>query len=132
MNDPLPRVFEIEQTQLVFLGAAPQLLDKRLAARDLRRAGSARECVHHVIERGKNRFFPANVPPQAQEAAKTSPRRSGAPRATRTSPETRCKRAGMHWTVPGANAIIALRCCKLSGRFEDFWERRSKAASSPG
>jgi hypothetical protein len=37
---------------------------------------------------------------------------------------TRLKRAGMHWTVQGANAIIALRCCKLSGRFEDFWERR--------
>ena len=40
---------------------------------------------------------------------------------------TRCKRAGMHWTVEGVNAIIALRCCKLSGRFEDFWERRSRA-----
>jgi hypothetical protein len=39
---------------------------------------------------------------------------------------TRLKRAGMHWTVSGANAIIALRCCKLSGRFEDFWERRSE------
>jgi Uncharacterised protein family (UPF0236) len=40
---------------------------------------------------------------------------------------TRCKRAGMHWTVAGADAIIALRCCTLSGRFEDFWERRSAA-----
>jgi Uncharacterised protein family (UPF0236) len=39
---------------------------------------------------------------------------------------TRLKRAGMHWTVKGANAIIALRCSKLSGRFEDFWERRSQ------
>jgi hypothetical protein len=38
---------------------------------------------------------------------------------------TRLKRTGMHWTVAGADAIIALRCCKLSGRFEDFWERRS-------
>jgi Uncharacterised protein family (UPF0236) len=38
---------------------------------------------------------------------------------------TRLKRAGMHWTVNGANAIIALRCSKLSGRYEDFWERRS-------
>lgn len=38
---------------------------------------------------------------------------------------TRLKRAGMHWTVCGANAIIALRCAKLSGRLEDFWERRS-------
>jgi hypothetical protein len=41
---------------------------------------------------------------------------------------TRLKRAGMHWTVAGADAIIALRCCRLSGRFEDFWERRSAAA----
>jgi hypothetical protein len=39
---------------------------------------------------------------------------------------TRCKRAGMHWTVAGADAIIALRCCQLSGRFEDFWERRAQ------
>jgi hypothetical protein len=39
---------------------------------------------------------------------------------------TRLKRAGMHWTVNGANAIIALRCSKLSRRFEDFWERRSE------
>ncbi|MGA3238828.1 MAG: hypothetical protein ABSG03_21325 [Bryobacteraceae bacterium] len=37
---------------------------------------------------------------------------------------TRLKRSGMHWTVNGANAIIALRCSKLSGRFQDFWERR--------
>jgi hypothetical protein len=41
---------------------------------------------------------------------------------------TRLKRTGMHWTVAGADAIIALRCCKLSGRFEDFWERRSAGA----
>ncbi len=39
---------------------------------------------------------------------------------------TRLKRTGMHWTVRGANAIIALRCCKLSGRFEDFWEWRAQ------
>ena len=38
---------------------------------------------------------------------------------------TRLKRSGMHWTVSGANAIIALRCCRLSGRFQDFWERRT-------
>jgi hypothetical protein len=38
---------------------------------------------------------------------------------------TRLKRAGMHWTVAGSNAIIALRCSKLSGRFQDYWERRS-------
>jgi len=38
---------------------------------------------------------------------------------------TRLKRTGMHWSLPGANSIIALRCCKLSGRFEDFWQRRA-------
>ena len=43
---------------------------------------------------------------------------------------TRCKRTGMHWTVAGADAIIALRCCQLSGRFEDFWERRSSAKAA--
>ncbi len=44
----------------------------------------------------------------------------------KTAIGTRCKRAGMHWTVAGADAIIALRCCNLSGRFEDFWERRAQ------
>jgi hypothetical protein len=34
---------------------------------------------------------------------------------------TRLKPGGMFWTVNGAN-IIALRCTRLSGRFEDFRE----------
>lgn len=41
---------------------------------------------------------------------------------------SRLKRSGMFWTVRGANAIIALRCCRLSGRFEDYWSERSRAA----
>jgi hypothetical protein len=36
----------------------------------------------------------------------------------------RLKQSGMRWSVRGANAIIALRCCILSGRFEDFWAAR--------
>ena len=40
----------------------------------------------------------------------------------------RLKRSGMHWTVDGANAIIALRCSILSNRFDDFSERRALAA----
>ena len=40
----------------------------------------------------------------------------------------RLKRSGMFWTVRGANAVIALRCCRLSGSFEDYWESRSGAA----
>jgi hypothetical protein len=37
---------------------------------------------------------------------------------------SRLKRSGMFWTVRGANAIIALRCCHLNGRFESYWEER--------
>jgi hypothetical protein len=37
----------------------------------------------------------------------------------------RLKLSGMHWTVSGANAIIALRCCQLSARWEEFWETRA-------
>jgi hypothetical protein len=36
---------------------------------------------------------------------------------------SRLKRSGMFWTVRGANAIIALRCCRINGRFEDYWEQ---------
>jgi len=37
----------------------------------------------------------------------------------------RLKLSGMHWTVKGANAIIALRCCQMSDRWEEFWESRA-------
>ena len=40
---------------------------------------------------------------------------------------SRLKRSGMFWTVRGANAILALRCCHLNGRFEDYWEERRAA-----
>jgi len=36
----------------------------------------------------------------------------------------RLKQSGMHWSVKGANNIIALRCCLFSNRWEDFWENR--------
>ena len=40
---------------------------------------------------------------------------------------SRLKQSGMFWTVRGANSIIALRCCHLNGRFEDYWEARRGA-----
>ncbi len=40
---------------------------------------------------------------------------------------SRLKRSGMFWTVRGANAILALRCCHLNRRFEDYWEGRRAA-----
>jgi hypothetical protein len=40
---------------------------------------------------------------------------------------SRLKQSGMFWTVRGANAILALRCCLLNGRFEDYWAARRAA-----
>ncbi len=40
----------------------------------------------------------------------------------------RLKQSGMFWAVRGANAIIALRCFRLSRKFEDYWTSRSRAA----
>jgi hypothetical protein len=37
----------------------------------------------------------------------------------------RLKQSGMRWTLRGANAIIALRCCQVSNRWEEFWEARA-------
>src|ERR1017187_2097203 len=43
---------------------------------------------------------------------------------------SRLKRSGMFWTVRGANAILALRCSHLNGRFEDYWENRRAAIAA--
>ncbi len=37
---------------------------------------------------------------------------------------SRLKRSGMFWTLCGANAVIALRCCRHSRQFDDYWESR--------
>lgn len=36
----------------------------------------------------------------------------------------RLKQSGMKWSLKGADAIMALRMCQLSGRWEKFWEAR--------
>jgi len=40
---------------------------------------------------------------------------------------SRLRQSGMFWTVRGANAITALRCSHLNGRFEDYWTERKVA-----
>jgi hypothetical protein len=40
---------------------------------------------------------------------------------------SRLKQSGMFWTVRGANAIVALRCCHLNRQFENYWEDRRAA-----
>jgi hypothetical protein len=42
---------------------------------------------------------------------------------------TRCKQSGMHWSVDGAEKVIAFRCVHASRRLHDFWKyRRNKLA----
>jgi hypothetical protein len=48
--------------------------------------------------------------------------------ACKTVIGSRLKQSGMFWTAKGADAIIALRCTHLSGKFEDYWASRLKAA----
>jgi hypothetical protein len=40
---------------------------------------------------------------------------------------SRLKQSGMFWTVNGANAILALRCCHFNNRIENYWESRRAA-----
>lgn len=47
--------------------------------------------------------------------------------ACKTVIGSRLKQSGMFWTLRGANAILALRCSHLNGRFEDYWEARRAA-----
>ncbi len=47
----------------------------------------------------------------------------------RTVIASRLKRSGMFWSVRGANAIVALRCARLTRRrFDDYWDNRARAA----
>jgi uncharacterized protein UPF0236 len=79
----------------------------------------ARECIHYIWNNRRRMRYPRFD--QQELCTSTGVVEAGC----KVVIGTRLKRAGMHWTVTGANAIIALRCSKLSGRFEDFWERRS-------
>ena len=82
----------------------------------------ARKCIHYVFgNRHRMRY------PQFRDRGLCVS--SGVVEAGCKQIGARLKRAGMRWTVAGANAIIALRCCLLSGRFEDFWERRAANAA---
>lgn len=79
----------------------------------------AQECIHYICKNRQRMRYPK----LRKQGLCTS---TGVVEAgCKLTIGTRLKRSGMHWTVKGANAIIALRCNKLSGRFEDFWERRS-------
>jgi len=93
----------------------------RAVRRNVDRCSDARKCVKY-LQRNQQRMQYTKFESQGICTS------SGVVEAgCKVAIGTRLKRAGMHWTVRGANAIIALRCSRLSGRFEDFWERRAAA-----
>jgi hypothetical protein len=60
---------------------------------------------------------------ESQTGMRLHPLRNGC----KTVIASQLKRSGMFWTVRGANAILALRCCHLNGEFEDYWGERRAA-----
>jgi len=99
-------------------GRFPALL--KAIRRQVPRSDEARRCLHYFQTNRERRRYP-------QFHAQALCTSTGVVAAgCKVAIGTRLKPAGMHWTIPGSNAIIALRCSKLSGRFQDFWERRSE------
>jgi hypothetical protein len=97
-------------------GQLPRL--RQALRRHAARCEEARKCADYIQRNGHRMHYPEF---HAQGFCTSS----GVVEAgCKVTVGTRLKRAGMHWSLRGANAIIALRCCRLSGRFEDFWERR--------
>ena len=47
--------------------------------------------------------------------------------ACKTVVGRRMKRTGMRWTVAGANPVLWLRCARLAGWFDDYWNDRLAA-----
>lgn len=99
-------------------GRLPNLL--RALRRHAEHSEEARKCWHY-IHHNQNRMLYPQFHKQGLCTA-TGVVEAGC----KVAIGTRLKRSGMHWTVRGSNAIIALRCSKLSGRFQDFWERRAQ------
>ena len=44
--------------------------------------------------------------------------------ACKTVVKRRLKCTGRRWSVNGANDVLAVRCARLSGWFDDYWEDR--------
>ena len=49
--------------------------------------------------------------------------------ACKTVVGRRMKCTGMRWTVAGANPVLWVRCARLSGWFDDYWEHRLRKAA---
>lgn len=121
-NDPRARQWAERRKQELESGKFQVLL--AAIRRQISRSDEARRCLHYFQTNRERMRYPEF---QAQGfCTSTGVVEAGC----KVAIGTRLKRAGMHWTVHGANAIVALRCCKLSGRFQDYWERRCERTAA--
>ena len=49
--------------------------------------------------------------------------------ACKTVVGRRLKCTGMRWTVAGANPVLWVRCARLSGWFDEYWDERLRRAA---
>lgn len=116
----LPRWIEIQSEELKE-GEVEKVIAalKRLKPQDPSLREEVRKTIHY-FETNKDRMRYADFRKQGLFVG------SGVMEAgCKTIVGQRLKQSGMRWTVQGANAIIALRCCQISGRWEEFWENRA-------
>lgn len=50
--------------------------------------------------------------------------------ACKTLIAQRMKHSGMHWTILGAQAVVASRCCIFNNGYEAFWASQTKLAAA--
>ena len=97
--------------------------DEVLAA--LRKAGGA-ECGKAAGYIGKRR----DRMRYDEYLARGLPIGSGrAEAASKTVVGRRRKCTGMRWSVDGANPVLWVRCARLSGWFDDYWDERLRQAA---
>lgn len=87
------------------------------------RANDARESVDTVVDYFRRNAHRMNYPKFRKDGLFVG---SGVVEAAcKALVGQRLKQSGMRWTVKGADAILALRCCQKSGRWEEFWDNRA-------
>jgi len=84
--------------------------------------------IQHPLDRFSLTKSMADLDARGRDAVDQLMTRIGALQFCRHDIRGTCARYfGMFWTVRGANAILALRCCHMNGEFEDYWEERRAA-----
>ena len=82
-------------------------------------AMGVRTAMHHAGSSTLTGLLRFSAPPPELRAIPCSCGRRAQHKELRQKTES-----GIFWTVRRVNAIIALRCARTSGRFEDYWEAR--------